>query len=1173
MSIPVGERRIVSVLVADVAASTAIGERLGPERSKFLFDEVVRLMREEVERFGGTVAQLTGDGMLALFGAPLAHEDDSERAVRAGLAIRESLARYGDEVGPAYAIELQARVAVNTGPVVVPARDEPPDQLYNALGDTVNVAARLQSHGDLVVGRETARQLGDRFRLEPLGELELKGKSTPTVAYRVAGEQEAPAKTVMTPFVGREAELAQLEGVLAELAHGRGAIVVLTGEPGIGKSRLKSEVRERFRDRVRFVEGHAVSYGAQIPYWPVRELLRDWLALGVSDPEARVRLELRAGIASALGDEADDVYPFVANVLGLPLEPEIEQRLHELSRDSLQQQTFDAVYRLVCALAQERPLCLVLEDLHWADEATTALLEALLPSSEDPVALVLSYRAEGDHPALDLADHARRRYRHRFLELELAPLSPQAARDLAVATADADLPEQLASVLVERSGGNPFFLEEALRDLIERGVLRRLNGSLELVNGGTVAVPALVEEALQARLDRLPREARDLIMAAAVVGRRFEMPLLERLVPTVDLRPALSELQRLELLVEERRRPAPQYRFRHGLVQEVAYRRLVDAQRRALHRAVGEAIEELHSDSPEEVYGLLARHYSEADEPERAVEYLLKAGDAARALYAEQEALEVYGRALAFMERTGDEARARETLLKIALTHHLAFDFRAARHAYDGAFSRRAPRPQRLEPREHLRAGVFAPPEFGFVPGISYDAVSSYLARHLYRGLVAVGRELDLVGDLAERFSVSDDGRTYRFHIRPDARWSDGVPVSAEDFAFTWSRMREDEVETALLLEDVAAAEAVDAHTLEIRLHAPRNYFLHLLALPPLYAWPRHVYEQLGPRWFESAPLIGNGPFVLVELSEQAARLEASDAWLGPRGNVQSIDVDFIPGSAQAMVTRWQERRCDVLPLAVNTAATFDDAIVESASGLATTYLAFRTDREPFADVRVRSAFAHAVDRERLLAAWGAAADPASRGGFIPPAMPGHSHRVAPGYDPERARDLLVEAGYFQRQRDPVVIAELESTAPLGADLVAQLDEVGVSAELRDLPFPEIARLHEIADAWLTGWLADYPDPDGMLGAFVAFQPALHRDRAVEQVLERARSLPHRDERLELYREAERAWLGEQVALVPLAYGRQLSVRRPWIDGLWANAFTVATLDEAVVHAPEHEPS
>jgi ABC-type transport system substrate-binding protein len=185
--------------------------------------------------------------------------------------------------------------------------------------------------------------------------------------------------------------------------------------------------------------------------------------------------------------------------------------------------------------------------------------------------------------------------------------------------------------------------------------------------------------------------------------------------------------------------------------------------------------------------------------------------------------------------------------------------------------------------------------------------------------------------------------------------------------------------------------------------------------------------------------------------------------------------------------------------------------------------------------------------------------------------MPGHSYRVAPGYDPERARELLAEAGYFQRPRDPVVIAEIESTAPLGSDLVTQLDEVGVSAELRDVPRAEISHLDEMADAWLTGWIADYPDPNGMLGAFVSFYRGLHRDRSVEQLLERARSLPHRDERLELYREAERSWLGEQVALVPLAHSRQLSVRRPWIDGLWANAFTVATLDEAVVHRPRAE--
>src|SRR5919198_1295080 len=732
-----GERRVVSALVADVAGSTAIGERLGPERSKFLFDEVVRLMREEVERFGGTVAQLTGDGVLALFGAPVAHEDDSERAVRTGLAIRDSLARYGQEVGPAYGIELQARVAVNTGPVVVPARDEPPDRLYNALGDTVNVAARLQNHGDLVIGPETARQLGDRFELEPLGELELKGKSARTEAHLVAGERETPVKTAATPLVGREAELARLGEVLGELVEGRGAIVVLTGEPGIGKSRLKTEARERFADRVRFVEGHAVSYGAEIPYWPVRELLRDWLALGVSEPEARVRLELRAAVAAALGEEADDAYPFLAGVLGLSLEPELERRVRELSRDSVQQQTFDAVYRLVCNLARDRPLCLVLEDLHWADEATAALLEALLPASEDAVAIVLSYRAEGDHRALDLADRARRRYRHRFLELELTPLPAEAARELAAAAAQAELPEEVAALLAERSGGNPFFLEEALRDLIERGVLRRLDGGLELVNGGGIAVPALVEEALQARLDRLPRDARDLVRTAAVVGRSFEMPLLERLIPAIDLRAALSELQRLELVVQERRRPAPQYRFGHGLVQEVAYRRLVEAQRRKLHGAVGEALEELHRDSPEEVFGLLAHHYSEADEAERAIRYSLRAADAARALFAEQEALEHYRRALDFLRRIGDHTRARETLFKVALTYHQAFNFDQAGRAFDEAFAIDAPPPKRLEPIADVEtAHPAGAPAHAWVPSLGADVVSIEIGRDLYRGLV-----------------------------------------------------------------------------------------------------------------------------------------------------------------------------------------------------------------------------------------------------------------------------------------------------------------------------------------------------------------------------------------------------------------------------------------------------
>jgi adenylate cyclase len=244
MSVTAGERRVVSVLVADIAGSTPIAEKLGPERYKFLFDEIVRSMREEVERFDGTVAQLTGDGLLALFGAPTAHEDDSERAVRAALAIREAIGRYGADVGSAYGIELAARVAVNTGPVVIPAADAPPHELYNALGETVTVAARLQTAGDLVVGPATAQQVSALFELEELGDLELKGKSKTVAAFRVVSVREGAPAPLEPAFVGRHRELEVLSGVFDRLIEGTGAIVSIDGEPGIGKSRIVAR-RER----------------------------------------------------------------------------------------------------------------------------------------------------------------------------------------------------------------------------------------------------------------------------------------------------------------------------------------------------------------------------------------------------------------------------------------------------------------------------------------------------------------------------------------------------------------------------------------------------------------------------------------------------------------------------------------------------------------------------------------------------------------------------------------------------------------------------------------------------------------------------------------------------------------------------------------------------------------
>jgi len=1168
MSVAAGERRIVSVLVADIAGSTAIAERLGPERSKFLFDDVVSLMREEVERLGGTVAQLTGDGLLALFGAPTAHEDDTERAARAALAIHEALARYAAEIGPAYGIELSARIAVNTGPVVVPSRDAPPDELYNALGDTVNVAARLQSFaGDsgVTVGPETARQLEAGFELTSFGELELKGRASPVAAFRIDGEREQPVSTQLTPLIGREVELAQLEAVLLELLDGRGAIVAMTGEAGIGKSRLKSEARERFRDRVRFLEGHAVSYAEAIPYWPLRELLRDWLGLGVSDPEARVRLELRAALARALGDEASDAYPFLAGTLGLPLEREAAARLAELSRDSVQERTFDAVYRLACALAAELPLCLVFEDLHWADEATLALLEQLLAASEEEaIAVVLSFRTEHDHGAWDLAERAHRRFRHRFLELPLVPLGRDAAVVLAARAAGAELPASVASVLAERSGGNPFFLEEAFRDLLERGVLRRENGRYELANGADdVAVPMLVQEALQARLDRLAAPTVDVISVASVVGRSFSMPLLEQIVAHEELRPALSELQRLDLVVEERRRPAPEYRFRHGLVQEVAYGRLVGAKRRDLHRVVGVALEQLHRDSPEEVYGLLAHHFSEADDVARAVDYLLKAGDAARAVYADQEAIELYRRALEFMQRTSDEQRARDTLLKIALTHHLAFDFRSAGEAYGEAFSRRAEEPARVEPSETITASTLFGHLAAIVPGHAYDDLSWDLCRNIFRGLLAVTREFDLVLDLAETMEIRADGREYRFRLRPDARWSDGVPVTAHDFEFTVQRMRDERAETTYLLDDVTDVQALDERTLVLTLRHPRNYFLYLLGQPPFFPWPRHVCEALGPDWHLSRPLVGNGPYTLEEFNERGALLRASQTWWGSRGNVGEVRI-HAGRNLEDSASGWRDGHFDLLPH-YSAKGLEDPEPTHSASSAAmqTIYVGFATGRAPFDDIRVRRAIAHALDRELLTAEARFTGDPAIAGGLIPPTLPGHSHRVAPQYDGALARDLLAQAGHPAGRGLPRI--RLVAPTPFGVGPLAdQLAAVGITATIESADFSQMQARTQSANAWVWGWIADFPDPAGMMTILEHF-PEMYRDPEIEGLLERARSLRDRDDRLRLYREVERLWIGERVALVPIAYNRTVTYARPWIEGVWSNSIADSTFADITV--------
>lgn len=1168
MAVVAGERRIVTVLFADIVGSTAIGERLGPERFSLLMDEVLRVMSAQVERFEGTVVQFIGDELYALFGAPRSHEDDSERAVRSALAIQRALSQYADEVRAAYGVDLAVRIAINTGPVVIRPEGEDP---YNAMGDTVNVAARIQKlvdGGEIIVGRSTMLQVEGSFELERLGAQELRGVTDPVETFRVLGVLEDQAgEEELSALVGRDFELSVVDHAIEGLVDGRGTIVAIIGEPGIGKSRLVAEVRRRHHERVRFIEGRAVSYAQTFPYYPARDLLREWLGLGATAPEARVRLELKAELAHLFGDEADGMYPFLATLLGITLEPEAAEQLNELSREGLRRETFEVFGELVCRIAQEASVCLVFEDLHWADDATLELLETLFPVTEEAaVGIVLCYRTEREHGSWRLGERARQRHPHRYREIELRPLPDDASRSLATAAAGAELPDSVAELLAIRAGGNPFFLEEALHDLIERGALRRTDGRYELaVERQELTIPTLVQGALQARLDRLDARAREVISLAAVIGRTFGLPLLERLIPHEELIPALSELQRMDLVVERRRRPTPEYSFRHGLVQEVAYAGLLEAKRRKLHRKVGEAIESLYPDSREEVYALLARHFTEADDAEKAAEYLLRAGDAARALYADQEALEHYGRAREFLARLGDDRRARDTLFKMALSHHLAFDFERAEDAYDEAFCCGVPASPRLERTERLETGIqFSWDSFDLAPGYAYATEEMTLHEHLFRGLLAVDREQNVLPSMADNFRVSSDGLTYLFRIREGVYWSDGVQVTANDFAYGWTQMREEGAVTAFLLEDVATAEALDDRTLEVRVAEPRSYFPFILASAWSFPWPRHVCEQHGDDWSKPENVVCNGPFVIAELSTDHALLAPNPHWLGPHGNVREVHIT-LARTHDELIEGWREGRFDLLEAFDASVADVRDTLTTSVSKFGTHYLSYDRTSEPFSNEHVRKAFSLALDRTRLLAP-NTFARPATRGGALPPAMPGHIHRIGFEHDLELARSLLAQAGHPDGEGLP----ELELHIPPWFDPAPFLEQwTRIGARVRAVP----ARKHHTLEApmkpqtmRITGWWADYPDPDGFFRGLLRYDASLRDDEEVCELAREARSLHDPRARMQLYNDLDRLIVTERALLLPIAYGRSLLVRRPWVENVWANSMSGAHFDEVTVN-------
>jgi class 3 adenylate cyclase len=555
-----GERKPVTALFADIVGSTTLAEQIDPEDWTAILNEAFDLLSHAVFRYEGTIAQLQGDAMLAFFGAPVAHEDDPERAILAALDMVSATEDFARQLKVSNGIDFQIRAGINSGPVMVGNVGSDLRYEYTALGDAVNVAARMQTAaqpGTILITEMTRRLTGDTFDLEDLGEIAVKGKAEPIHVFRVLGRKAAPARRrglesvgLDSPMIGRDEPLRRLTSLLDVVRAGRGRVAFVIGEPGIGKSRLLAELEILARAPVpagaapttngnappaTWIEGHCVSYGRNLPYHLLIDLIRSILGVSFAIGEAEGRATLDRELRTLLGaDDAEvgDTAPYLAHLLGLPLHVDEASRA-EPEPDVLQGRYVAATHRLLRGLAARGPVVLVCEDLHWADPASIEVARQVMPlATQLPILFLGALRAETDSAGWALIGQAREIFGDAMTEVRLEPLSADDSRALVANLLEIEsLPDRVRDLILTRAEGNPFFVEEVVRMLIERGVIVADGErwvATEAVAG--IEIPETLHGLLLARIDQLPESAKRSLRVAAVIGRQFPVRVLERVI-------------------------------------------------------------------------------------------------------------------------------------------------------------------------------------------------------------------------------------------------------------------------------------------------------------------------------------------------------------------------------------------------------------------------------------------------------------------------------------------------------------------------------------------------------------------------------------------------------------------------------------------------------------------
>ena len=622
-----GERKQVTVLFCDIANSTPLAERVGPERMHALLNGFFELALAEVHRNEGTINQFLGDGFMALFGAPLAHEDDARRAVTAAVNIRRTLRDRGSYAGLGGAADLTVRMGLNTGLVVVGSIGDNLRMDYTAVGDTTNVAARLEqasTAGEIMISESTARLVRGEVRLLPAGSLAVKGKSEPVTAYKLLGlaprrtAQERVAERAFGRFVGRDAEMRRLGELLGAAQRGAGGVVSVVGQAGSGKSRLLYEFRRTLGTTdVTVLEARCHAWGASVAYVPIIELVRAQCLADDADTPETVATKVRATLDD-LGLDVDEQAPFLLHLLGLKSGPALEDLVPELIRE----RTIETLRHMFLAQSRRRPLLVLIEDLHWIDPASQSYLTSLIERIEGaPILLVVTHRPEWQQPwAGDECTN----------EVVLAPLGEAESRALIADVADRTrLPPTLVRTILEKADGNPLFLGEVARAVVEGGE-----------GNGALTVPDSLRAVLGARIDRLGDAHKRLLQTAAVLGREFSQHLLEAVWQGPGaVAGHLADLARLDFVHERAAGDDPVYAFNHALIQEVAYEQLLTGTRESLHEAAALVLEAQEPGRVERAGDQLAYHWTRTPRADKAVEALRRVAARAMNAYANTEAL------------------------------------------------------------------------------------------------------------------------------------------------------------------------------------------------------------------------------------------------------------------------------------------------------------------------------------------------------------------------------------------------------------------------------------------------------------------------------------------------------------------------------------------------------